>query len=162
MQLWYAERVLGRTYDNQICSIAGALEIMGERWSLLIVRDAFLGLRRFEEFRASLGIARNVLTERLNRLVEEGIFERVRYQERPTRYEYRLTAKGRDVGTTLIALMQWGDRHLAGEAGPPRLVEHADCGGKVAVQLVCAKCGEAVGRQGVAIKPGRALRTAAA
>ena len=162
MQLRYHVGMLGRTYDNQICSIARALEIVGERWSLLIVRDAFLGLRRFEEFQASLGIARNVLTERLNRLVEAGILERVPYQERPTRYEYRPTGKGRDLGTALIALMQWGDRHLAGDAGPPRLVAHADCDGKVAAQLVCEGCGETVGKQGVAIKPGPALRKVAA
>jgi DNA-binding HxlR family transcriptional regulator len=162
MQLWYTEGMLKRTYENQICSIARSLEVVGERWSLLIVRDAFLGLRRFEQFQASLGIARNVLTERLNRLVDEGILERVRYQERPTRYEYRLTGKGGELGTAVIALLQWGDRHLAGEAGPPRLVEHAECGGKAVAQLVCDKCGEAIGSQGVALKPGPALRGVAA
>jgi DNA-binding HxlR family transcriptional regulator len=154
--------MLGRTYDNQICSIARTLEVVGERWSLLIVRDAFLGLRRFEEFQASLGVARNVLTERLNRLVDEGILTRVRYQERPTRYEYRLTSKGSELGTAVIALMQWGDRHLAGDAGPPRLVEHAECGGKAVAQLVCDKCGEAIGPQRVELKPGPALREVAA
>lgn len=154
--------MLGRTYDNQICSIARTLEAVGERWSLLIVRDAFLGLRRFEEFQASLGVARNVLTKRLNRLVDEGILTRVRYQERPTRYEYRLTSKGSELGTAVIALMQWGDRHLAGDAGPPRLVEHAKCGGKAVAQLICDKCGEAIGPQGMELKPGPALREVAA
>lgn len=154
--------MLGRTYDNQICSIARTLEVVGERWSLLIIRDAFLGLRRFEEFQADLGVARNVLTERLNRLVDEGILERVPYQERPTRYEYRLTSKGGELGTAVIALMQWGDRHLAGEAGPPRLVEHADCGGGVKAQLACEKCGEAIGPHEVALKPGPALLNRAA
>lgn len=86
---------------------------MGERWTLLIVRDAFLGLRRFEEFQENLGIARNVLTDRLNRLVEEGIFERVRYSERPERYEYKLTAKGRELGVPLAALRQWGDKRVS-------------------------------------------------
>ena len=86
--------MLNRDYEGQNCSIARALEIVGERWTLLIVRDAFLGLRRFDEFQESLGIARNVLTDRLNRLVEEEILERVRYSERPERYEYRLTPKG--------------------------------------------------------------------
>ena len=157
MQLWYPEGMLKRTYENQICSIARSLEVVGERWSLLIVRDAFLGLKRFEEFQRSLGIARNVLTERLNRLVDEGILERVRYQERPTRYEYRVTSKGGELGTAVIALLQWGDRHLAGEAGPPRLVEHADCGGKAVARLVCDKCGEAIGPDGVKLKPGPAL-----
>ena len=154
--------MLKRTYENQICSIARSLEVVGERWSLLIVRDAFLGLKRFGEFQASLGIARNVLTERLNRLVDEGILERVRYQERPTRYEYRLTGKGGELGTAVIALLQWGDRHLAGEAGPPRLVEHAGCGGKVEVHRVCEKCGKVIGPQEVELKPGPALAKPAA
>ena len=89
--------MLGRDYEGQDCSIARALEVVGERWTLLIIRDAFLGLRRFDQFQESLGIARNVLTDRLDRLVEEGILDRVRYSERPERYEYRLTAKGRDL-----------------------------------------------------------------
>src|SRR5262245_7552229 len=111
--------MLRRDYEGQNCSIAGALEIVGERWTLLIVRDAFLGLRRFEQFQASLGIARNVLTERLNRLVDEGIFERVRYSERPERYEYRLTQKGRDLQIALAGLRQWGDKYVSDK--PPRI-----------------------------------------
>jgi DNA-binding HxlR family transcriptional regulator len=105
--------MLGCDYEGQNCSIARTLEIVGERWTLLIVRDAFAGLRRFEEFQASLGIARNVLTERLNRLVEEGILERVLYSERPQRYEYRLTPKGRDLNVALAGLMQWGDKYVS-------------------------------------------------
>jgi DNA-binding HxlR family transcriptional regulator len=105
--------VLRRDYDGQNCSIARALEIVGERWTLLIVRDAFLGLRRFEEFQESLGVARNVLTDRLNRLVDEGVLERVRYSERPERYEYRLTKKGRDLNVALAALRQWGDDYVS-------------------------------------------------
>jgi len=111
--------MLRRDYEGQNCSIAGALEIVGERWTLLIVRDAFLGLRRFEQFQESLGIARNVLTERLNRLVDEGIFERVRYSERPERYEYRLTQKGRDLQIALAGLRQWGDKYVSDK--PPRI-----------------------------------------
>ena len=105
--------MLRRDYDGQNCSIARALEIVGERWTLLIVRDAFLGLRRFEEFQESLGVARNVLTDRLNRLVDEGVLERVRYSERPERYEYRLTKKGRDLNVALAALRQWGDDYVS-------------------------------------------------
>src|SRR6266540_4677400 len=85
--------MLNRTYDGQDCSIARALEIVGERWTLLIVRDALLGLRRFDEFQRNLGVARKVLADRLRWLVDEGILERVPYQERPKRYEYHLTAK---------------------------------------------------------------------
>jgi len=104
--------VLKSDYDGQECSIARALEIVGERWTLLIVRDVFLGLRRFDQLHESLGIARNVLTDRLARLVEEGIFDRVRYSERPERFEYRLTKKGRDLNVALTALRQWGDEYL--------------------------------------------------
>jgi DNA-binding HxlR family transcriptional regulator len=111
--------MLNRDYEGQNCSIARALEIVGERWTLLIVRDAFLGLRRFDEFQASLGVARNVLTDRLNRLVEEGILERVRYSERPERYEYRLTRKGRDLQIALEGLRQWGDKYVSDK--PPRI-----------------------------------------
>jgi DNA-binding HxlR family transcriptional regulator len=103
--------MLNREYEGQNCSIARALEVVGERWTLLIVRDVFLGLRRFEEFQQNLGIARNVLTDRLNRLVEEGILERVPYSERPDRYEYRLTRKGRDLHLALTGLRQWGDKY---------------------------------------------------
>jgi DNA-binding HxlR family transcriptional regulator len=106
--------MLNRNYDGQeACSVAQTLEIIGERWTWLIIRDAFLGLTKFVEFEQSLGIARNVLTDRLNRLVDEGIFERVLYQERPARYEYRLTPKGSDLFTALNALRQWGDQHLS-------------------------------------------------
>jgi DNA-binding HxlR family transcriptional regulator len=112
--------VLKRDYDGQNCSIARALEIVGERWTLLIVRDAYLGRRRFDEFQESLGISRNVLAERLARLVDEGILERVLYQERPARYEYRLTRKGLDLRVALTALRQWGDAYISEK--PPTLL----------------------------------------
>src|SRR6266852_676880 len=106
--------MLNREYEGQdYCGVAKTLEIVGERWTLLIIRDAFLGLRRFEEFQSSLGVARNVLTDRLNRLVDEGIFDRVRYSERPERFEYRLTTKGRELNVALTALREWGERHVA-------------------------------------------------
>src|SRR6266545_2049964 len=118
--LAYTGPMLNRAYEGQNCSIAATLELVGERWTLLILRDAFLGLRRFDEFQASLGVARNVLSARLNRLVEAGIFEKVRYSERPERFEYRLTAKGGELNVALSALRQWGDRHLLDE--PPRIL----------------------------------------
>ena len=139
----YRDFVLRRDYEGQNCSIARTLELVGERWSLLIIRDCFRGLRRFDQFQASLGIATNVLSSRLDRLVEAGIVERVRYQERPDRYEYRLTDRGRELRIPLIALMHWGDRYLAPD-GPPLVVEHATCGGAVVEQLVCSGCGEPV------------------
>ena len=112
--------MLKREYEGQNCSIARALEIVGERWTLLIIRDVFLGIRRFDELQESLGVARNVLTDRLNRLVDEGVLERVPYSERPTRYEYRLTTKGRDLNLALSGLRQWGDQYLNDK--PPRLL----------------------------------------
>src|SRR4029450_2859921 len=111
--------MLKRTYEGQNCSIARALELVGERWTLLIVRDAFLGLHRFDEFQASLGVAPNTLTDRLHRLVGEGIRERSAYSEPPPRFEYRLTEKGRELAVPVLALMQWGDRHLSPK--PPRI-----------------------------------------
>ena len=111
--------MLRNDYEGQDCSIARALEVVGERWTLLIIRDAFLGLRRFDQFHQSLGIARNVLTERLNRLVDQGVLERVLYSERPERYEYQLTKKGLDLNIALTALRQWGDDYLSEK--PPRL-----------------------------------------
>jgi len=152
--------MLGRTYENQTCSIARTLEIIGERWTLLIMRDALAGLRRFEEFQDSLGIARNVLTDRLGRLVASGLLERVRYSERPPRYEYRPTPKGQELGIALLALMHWGDRHAAEPQGPPRLVEHRGCGGEVAVQPVCTRCAQPVGAQALHVRPGPALLAA--
>lgn len=105
--------MLKRDYEAQNCSVARSLEIVGERWTLLIIRDAMAGVRRFEDFQESLGIARNVLTERLNRLVGEGILARVLYSERPERYEYRLTPKGADLNVALAGLMQWGDKYIS-------------------------------------------------
>jgi DNA-binding HxlR family transcriptional regulator len=126
--------VLKRDYDGQNCSIARALEIVGERWTLLIIRDAFLGLSRFDEFQESLGIARNVLADRLSRLVDEGILERVRYSERPERYEYRLTDKGRELRLALAGLRQWGDTYLSEE--PPRLMRRTSDKRPVVLALV--------------------------
>src|SRR3954463_8086860 len=113
--------MLGRSYEGQVCSVARTLEIVGERWTLLIVRDAFFGVRRFDDFQRSLGIARNVLQGRLERLVEEGILERVRYQERPERFEYRLTEKGLDLWPVVVSLLAWGDRHAAPD-GPAMIL----------------------------------------
>jgi DNA-binding HxlR family transcriptional regulator len=113
--------MLKREYEGQeLCSVAMTLEIVGERWTWLIIRDAFLGLTRFTEFRQSLGIARNVLSDRLNRLVDEGIFERVPYGDRPLRFEYHLTEKGRELFVALNALRQWGDTYLS--AAPMRVL----------------------------------------
>jgi DNA-binding HxlR family transcriptional regulator len=113
--------VLKRDYVGQeLCSVARTLEIIGDRWTWLIIRDAFLGVSRFRQFQESLGVAPNVLNERLDRLVDQGVFERRPYSERPPRYEYRLTRKGEDLFTALNALRQWGDRYLCEQ--PMRLL----------------------------------------
>jgi len=136
--------VLPRTYDNQVCSIARALEAVGDRWTMLVIRDAFQGVRRFDDFQERLGVARNVLSDRLSRLVDEGILEKRLYQARPRRFEYRLTPKGIDLFPALISLMKWGDRHAPDPGGPPMVVLHKGCGGKVDERLLCDRCGEPV------------------
>jgi DNA-binding HxlR family transcriptional regulator len=132
--------MLRRDYAGQNCSIAATLELIGERWTLLIIRDAFLGIRRFDDFHARLGIARNVLQARLERLIEQGLLRRVQYHDRPPRYEYRLTAKGVDLWPVLVALMKWGDRHAA-PGGPPVLLRHIGCGGEADDRRICESCG---------------------
>jgi len=132
--------MLRSDYTDQNCSIARTLELIGERWTLLIVRDAFMGTHRFEQFQRNLGIARNVLQMRLTRLVEAGILRRVPYQERPERFEYRLTRKGVDLWPVLVALLNWGDLHGGGE-GAPVVLEHRGCGGSVDDRRRCIRCG---------------------
>jgi DNA-binding HxlR family transcriptional regulator len=134
--------MLQRDYPAQVCSIARALEVIGERWTLLIVRDAALGLTRFEEFQDSLGIASNTLTNRLKLLCDEGVLDRQPDPQRPGRPKYVLTDKGRELGPALIVLMKWGDRHYPTPAGPPRLALHTGCGGNIGADLRCERCGE--------------------
>ena len=119
-----SHNVLGREYDKQNCSIARTLEFVGERWTLLILRNVFLGIRRFADLQDQLGVARNVLASRLERLVDEGILERRPYGERPVRHEYRLTEKGRALWPGLVELMQWGDRYARAPGGPPTVLRH--------------------------------------
>jgi DNA-binding HxlR family transcriptional regulator len=128
--------MLRRDYEGQNCSIARALEVVGDRWTLLIVRDVSLGRHRFDELLASLGVASNVLADRLSRLVDDGILERSQYSERPPRFEYHLTRKGRDLGIPLLALMQWGDRYLSEK--PPRIARRRSDGAPLSVALVAS------------------------
>jgi len=125
--------------DLHDCSIAASLSFVGDRWTLLILRDAFRGVRRFGDFCADLGIARNILTDRLEKLVDAGILVRVPYQERPLRHEYRLTDKGRDLSPALVALMRWGDR-WAVPGDPPTLLVHDACGTELEQLLRCPAC----------------------
>jgi DNA-binding HxlR family transcriptional regulator len=156
--------MLGNEYDKQVCSLAGALDVVGERWSLLIVRDVLFGLRRFDQLQENLGIARNVLQKRLQRLVEHGVLERRLYSEHPARHEYRLTEKGLDLWPAMVALLQWGDRYAAPAAGPPVLLEHRGCGGAVDDHRICDVCGarlsvrDVVAVLGPGASPGHPLR----
>jgi DNA-binding HxlR family transcriptional regulator len=124
------------------CSIARATDLFADAWTALIMRDVLLGVTRFDDIAEDLGISRKVLAARLARLVEEGVLVRERYQDRPPREHYRATEKGEQLYPVLLALMDWGDRWYAGEAGPPALVHHLDCGRDTTPVTACAHCGE--------------------
>ncbi|MFG1638520.1 winged helix-turn-helix transcriptional regulator [Pseudonocardia alni] len=150
--------MLGHDHEDQVCSVARALEAVGQRWSLLIMRDLFVGVRRFDALVESLGVTRSVLTRRLAHLEEHRIIERVVYQHSPLRFEYRPTAKGQGLLPVLAGLMQWGDRHYPHPAGPPRVLLHGDCGGEVdATSVRCVACGERPEFEEVHALPGPAL-----
>jgi DNA-binding HxlR family transcriptional regulator len=146
--------MLGNAYPQQTCSVARALEVVGERWTVLILRDVFLGLRRFEDIQRDLGVARNVLASRLDGLVDRGVLERHAYQERPLRHEYRLTEKGLDLWPVITALMAWGDRHEPADGGPPVVLEHRACGGRLDADRVCDRCGALAPVREVVARPG--------
>jgi DNA-binding HxlR family transcriptional regulator len=135
------------------CSVAQCLEVVGEWWSMLILRDVFLGVTRFDDFQQRLGISRNILNQRLNRLVETGVLEKVPYSEHPPRYDYRLTGKGRDLWPVLTAMRQWGDRYAAPD-GPPLQVTHQACGEIADAVMVCSSCAEPIGALDVRAVPG--------
>lgn len=122
------------------CSVARTLEVVGDKWTLLILRDAFYGVRRFEDFARDLGIARNVLTDRLGRLVDAGVLVRRPYEERPPRHEYRLTAKGRDLLPVLLTMLHWGDTWEPEDEDGPVDVVHEGCGATTHAMTVCAEC----------------------
>jgi DNA-binding HxlR family transcriptional regulator len=141
------------SFGDMNCSVAQCLEVVGEWWSLLILRDAFLGVTRFDHFQARLGISRNILAQRLDRLVENGVLKRVPYEDHPPRSEYRLTSKGRDLWHVLAAMRQWGDRWAA-PSGPPLRIKHAACGHVVEVVPICSHCGERLELRSVIGVPG--------
>lgn len=133
-------RELVLTTSRVNCSLGKAMAVLGERWALLVLREAFYGLRRFDDFLATVGCARNVLAARLTSLVDDGVLARVPYQDegQRTRFEYRLTPKGHDLYPILIALLGWGDRWLAEGKGPPVQVHHRGCGAVVTAEIRCA------------------------
>lgn len=139
---------------DQPCSIARSVAVIGDRWTLMILRDAFLGVRRFEAFQTRLGISRTIITERLKLLVEEGVLAKVPYQDRPVRHEYRLTQKGMDLYPVVMAIVHWGDRHYAGEAGAPLLHHHKTCGCDFHPVMTCSECHAPVGAREVETRAG--------
>jgi DNA-binding HxlR family transcriptional regulator len=154
--------MLPRAYSGQDCSIASTLEVVGDRWTLLVLREVFLRNRRFEDIQRRLGIARNVLTDRLARLVDEGVLSRVAYQERPERFEYRLTDKGLDLWPVLVSLLQWGDRHRDDDRRP-MVLYHRGCEGEVSDRRTCTACGAELGPLDVeAVRDGERRATFAA
>lgn len=147
-------------FGDMACSIARTLEVAGEPWSPLIIRDVWVGLTRFDEIQRDLGISRKVLTERLKWLVAQGVLEQRVYSERPLRHEYLLTQKGWELADILLAISAWGDRWTVGEAGPPVLRRHRTCGHLTQAELRCAHCGEPIHASDVDVEPGPGAKRA--
>jgi DNA-binding HxlR family transcriptional regulator len=140
-------------FSDMECSIARTLEAIGDKWSLLILRDAFYGVRRFEDFRGDLGIARNILTDRLQKLVSHGVLQKEPYDERPPRFEYRLTEKGRDLLPVILTMMKWGDRWTNENDAPPVTLTHTTCGHAIEPVVTCSHCGGELHRHELRVHP---------
>lgn len=139
---------------DQNCSVARSVAVIGDRWTLMVLRDCFLGVRRFAAFQERLGISRTIIADRLKHLTDEGVLYRSQYQDRPARYEYRLTEKGLALHPVVMAIVHWGDRYYAGEAGPPLLHRHKSCGCDFHPVQTCSECGEPVDARAVETRPG--------
>jgi DNA-binding HxlR family transcriptional regulator len=140
--------------DREACSVARALSVIGDRWTLLILRDCFLKVRRFDDFQDRLGIGRPILADRLQKLVDAGVLAKVAYRQSPVRHEYRLTPKGLDLHPVILAIVHWGDAHMAGEGGRPLLHRHKACGCVFDPVQVCSECGEPLDPRQVEVLPG--------
>jgi DNA-binding HxlR family transcriptional regulator len=149
-----------RDFPRDACPVGAALDHLGDRWTLLVLREAFFGVRRFEELRRNTGAAKNILADRLARLVEAGILERRRYSERPPRDEYRLTEKGIDLWPVLVSLARWGTRWGELGLGPATALQHRACGAVIEPVLACPECGELLDARAVRVVPGPAMRAA--
>jgi DNA-binding HxlR family transcriptional regulator len=145
-----------KEFPRDRCTVAATLEVIGERWTIRVLGEVFLGVRRFEDFRRNIGVARNILSDRLNTLVAEGILRRELYSERPPRYEYRLTEKGLELYGVLIELGKWGNKWQAGPDGPPLVLRHQGCGAVMEPVHTCPECGERVGARDLRAEPGPA------
>jgi DNA-binding HxlR family transcriptional regulator len=146
-----------QAFEEQNCAIARTLAILGERWTVLVLREVFLEHHRFDEIQDRLGVASNVLSERLSTLTDEGILERRPYGDHPNRFEYQLTEKGRDLQPVLLAMMKWGN-HYKSPKGPPRLVFHTECDHETEAVQVCSHCGGELHSRNVVTKPGPGAR----
>jgi DNA-binding HxlR family transcriptional regulator len=141
-------------FADMVCSIARTLDVIGEQWAPLILRDIFVGISRFEQIQQDLGISRKVLSERLRWLVGQGVIERREYSTNPPRAEYALTPKGLELCDLLLVMVRWGDRWTAGEAGPPVLYRHHACGEISHVDLHCARCDRPMHAGDIDVLPG--------
>ena len=138
--------------NDEPCSVARTLSVIGDRWTLLVLRNAFLGTRRFEDFRSGLRISRPRLSDRPQKLVAASVLDRVAYQAQPPRHEYRVTEKGRDLYPVIAHLAQWGDKYLAGDAGPPLVRVHRQCGEPLEAKLQCGHCGDSMEAQDIRLE----------
>lgn len=141
-----------KSLEDLHCSVANTVELVGDRWTVLVLRDAFLGVRRFDDFQKSLGIARNVLAERLARLVKAGVLSTRLYEERPPRNEYLLTDKGKDLLDVLVALRRWGDRWNAPDERFVRPLRHLGCGEIMEGVMSCSHCGQPLDHRNVRVE----------
>ena len=149
------------TLEEEQCSLARTVAVIGDRWSLLILRECFLRVRRFEEFQSRLGVTRHLLAERLQNFVRYGVLRRTRYQESPARHEYILTQRGLDLYPVVMSIVHWGDTHMVDERGRPLLHEHRNCGKLFDPVMICSECGEPVHAKEVHTHPGPGAATAA-
>jgi DNA-binding HxlR family transcriptional regulator len=144
--------------DTMTCSIARTLSVVGDRWTMLIIRDVFLGIRRFEGIQKDLRLTPHRLSDRLGKLVRDGILVRVEYQKRPRRFEYLLTEKGIDLYPLIVAMLEWGDRWMAGSAGAPVELVHRPCGHSIKPELTCPECKSKIVPREMSARPGPALK----
>lgn len=143
-----------RELGEEECSVARTVSVIGDRWTLLVLRECFLRTRRFEAFQERLGITRPVLADRLQKLVEAGVLERIPYQERPVRHEYRLTQRGLDLHPVMMAIVHWGDVHMAKDGHRPVLHRHRACGHQFDPVMVCSECAAPIQARDVTVEPG--------
>ena len=143
-----------RDLADENCSVARSVAVIGDRWTLMLLRDCFLGVRRFEDFERRLGISRSLIADRLKRLTDEGVLRREAYQDRPVRHEYRLTDKGLALHPVIMAIVHWGDAHYADASGPPMIHRHRVCGNDFAPVLTCSECARPVSARDVEVRAG--------